>query len=116
MKYTTFSRDLSLLALTVFTLLPSYAAADSNVISTQGFQSCMPNSTIKVERMNVQFDRSTNRVTFDVAGESGEAQNVTASLEISAYGKQIYQKDFDPCATEVHVPELCPGTTTRLFI
>ena len=110
MKYTAVPRNLSLIALAVVGLTPGYVSAASNVISTNGFQSCMPNSTINVNRMNIQFDRSTNNIQFDVAGTSDTVQNVTANLEISAYGKQVYSNAFDPCGTQVHVPQLCPGT------
>lgn len=69
----------------------------------------MQNGTIQVQKMDIKFDRSTNNIQFNVAGTSEKQQNVTASLAISAYGKQVYQKDFDPCGDQVHVPQLCPG-------
>lgn len=80
-----------------------------DVLSTNGFQSCLQNGTIQVQKMNVQFDHSTNRVNFDVAGTSTKQQNVTANLEVMAYGKVVYQKEFDPCGTDPHVDQLCPG-------
>ncbi|KAL9053260.1 MAG: hypothetical protein Q9162_004868 [Coniocarpon cinnabarinum] len=107
MQSTSLFKSLPVLALAFIGLLPKYGSA-GNVISTNGFESCMPNGTIAVKKMNVQFDRSTNKINFDVAGSSQEIQNVSAALEISAYGKQVYQKGFDPCGTEIHVPQLCP--------
>lgn len=102
------STNTQLLSIALLGLLPAVGLA-GNVISTNGFASCMPNSSINVQKMNITFDRSTNNIHFDVAGVSEKQQNVTASLEISAYGQQIYQNNFDPCGDQVHVPQLCPG-------
>ncbi|KZF20101.1 DUF907 domain protein [Xylona heveae TC161] len=95
---------LSLLAVGI---LPVRVLA-GDVLKTSGFTSCLSDSDITVEKMNVQYDRSANVVTFDVAGSSAKTQNVTASLSISAYGKQVYQKEFNPCDANTHVEQLCP--------
>lgn len=79
----------------------------TDVLRTKGFSSCLDNSTIKVNNLNVQYDRSAGVVTFDVGGTSTKSQNVTASLTVTAYGKQVYQKDFDPCSPKID--QLCPG-------
>ena len=102
-------------ALTLLSLLPSAALA-GNVISTNGFSSCLQNGTIQVNKLDIKFDRTTNNIQFNVAGTSQKQQNVTASLVIDAYGEQIYQKDFDPCGGDVHVPQLCPGKSPRKAI
>ena len=57
--------------------------------------------------MNVVYNHATNAINFDVAGTSASEQNVTASLTFTAYGKQVYQKDFDPCNPPI--AQLCPG-------
>ena len=106
---TTLFNSLPLLAVTLLGILPRYASADNNILATSGFEDCLDNPTIKVQKFNVQFDRNTNMVDFDVAGNSQEIQNVTASMQITAYGKQIYENSFDPCGDKVHVPQLCPG-------
>lgn len=80
-----------------------------DVLKTSGFTTCLASSTITVDKLDVQYDRSVNTVTFDVSGSSSKEQNVTASLTVTAYGKQIYQKDFDPCAEDTKVQQLCPG-------
>lgn len=91
--------------------LLSSSAYAADVLATNGFQSCLNNGTIKVQKMNVKFDHSTNRVNFDVAGTSEKEQNVTAHLEVFAYGHTVYTKDFDPCGNDPHVDQLCPGMT-----
>lgn len=59
--------------------------------------------------MNVQFDRSTRTVVFDVSGTSSKVQNVTGSIYVTAYGQQVYSKtDFSPCDPDTYVSQLCP--------
>ena len=81
----------------------------NDVLSSSGFTNCLDNSTINVNKANVQFDRSSGTINFDVAGSSLKEQKVTASLVVTAYGKQVYQKDFDPCDNATKVDQLCPG-------
>jgi len=95
-------------ALVLGALSARVLAAD--VLRTQGFSSCLDNSTIKVDNLNIQYDRSAGVITFDVGGTSTKSQNVTASLTVTAYGKQVYQKDFDPCSPIID--QLCPGKFT----
>ena len=80
-----------------------------DVISTDGFTLCSENPTITVNEMNVQYDQSTQQVTFDVAGSSSARQNVTVKVSVTAYGQSVYSKSFDPCSTDYYVQQLCPG-------
>ena len=80
-----------------------------NVLSSSGFTNCLNNATITVNDANVQFDRSNLTVNFDVSGTSSQEQKVVASLVVTAYGNQVYQKSFDPCDTATFVAQLCPG-------
>ncbi len=59
--------------------------------------------------MNIEFDRTTNLVNFDVSGTSDKVQNVTATLTVYAYGNQVYNNSFNPCDESSHVEQLCPG-------
>lgn len=56
--------------------------------------------------MNVKYDRSTNKVTFDLAGSSEKVQEVKAVLTVTAYGKEVYRNEFDPCVQ--NITQLCP--------
>ncbi|KAI9697892.1 MAG: hypothetical protein M1820_007679 [Bogoriella megaspora] len=56
--------------------------------------------------MDVQYNQASKQITFDVAGTSEKEQNVTATMTFTAYGKQIYQRDFDPC--DPVIKQLCP--------
>jgi hypothetical protein len=80
----------------------------TNILSTDGFSTCGTNSDINVQKMNIQYNQATNKVTFDVAGTSNKEQKVMASLVVTAYGKQVYQKTFNPCDSATEVAQLCP--------
>ncbi|KAK4982043.1 hypothetical protein LTR66_009515 [Elasticomyces elasticus] len=80
----------------------------ADVLKTDGFSSCSDNPTITVNRMNIQYDKTTNEVTFNVAGSSSQIQNVTANMTVFAYGKPVYNKAFNPCDTDSYVAQLCP--------
>ena len=73
----------------------------------------MSNSDITVTTLSIQYDRTTQQLTFDVAGNSAKIENVTASLYVTAYGKQVYQKSFNPCDEGSKVDQLCPGRSLR---
>ena len=75
-------------------LLPAALAVD--VLKTTGFSTCLDDAQIKVNTMDIQYERVSNQVTFDVSGTSEKQQEVVASLIVSAYGKEVYRKDFDP--------------------
>lgn len=59
--------------------------------------------------MDVQYNRNDRTVIFDVSGKSAKSQNVTASLTVTAFGREVYRKDFDPCDDATKVDQLCPG-------
>ena len=92
--------------LSTLALLPTVLGGQ--ILQTNGFSTCGGDSSIKVNNVDISFDRSTSAVTFDVSGSSKESQDVVATLIISAYGKQIYSDTFDPCASDTHVAQLCP--------
>lgn len=70
---------------------------------------CMADSDITVTALHIQYDRTTQQITFDVAGTSSKVENVTAALYVTAYGKQVYQKSFNPCDEISKVDQLCPS-------
>ena len=85
-------------------------AFGADIISTNGFSSCSSgDSSIQVQNVDISFDRSTNKIKFNVAGTSDVEQDVTASLIVEAYGISVYDQTFDPCAEDTKVDQLCPG-------
>ena len=97
-----------LLQLFVLAALP-VRVLSADVLKTSGFTSCLDDSAISVTKLHVEYDRAKGTVTFDVGGNSAKVQNVTASLTVSAYGNQVYTKDFNPCLPGSKVAQLCPG-------
>ena len=96
------------IALLASSLISSALGAD--ILKTNGFTNCdSGDSTINVKNVDIAFDKSTNEITFDVAGSSEKEQEVTAELVVTAYGVQVYQQSFDPCADDTKVDQLCPG-------
>jgi hypothetical protein len=82
----------------------------NDVLKTNGYSSCLNgNSDITVNKLNIEFDRSTKKIKFDVSGTNGKAQKVMATLIVNAYGKEVYRNEFDPCEGSMKVDQLCPG-------
>ncbi|KEF51552.1 uncharacterized protein A1O9_12469 [Exophiala aquamarina CBS 119918] len=97
----------SAVAFASLAILPAVLAAD--ILKTDGFTNCANGTgTIKVNNVDISFDRSTNTVNFDVSGESTVEQEVTAELIVSAYGIEVYRDSFDPCSDDTKIDELCP--------
>jgi hypothetical protein len=94
-------------ALAALALTRGVLAAD--VLKTSGFTNCEQDSSIRVNNVNIEYSKTSGTVTFDVSGTSTEEQRVTASLNVTAYGIQVYSKTFDPCDNSTFVDQLCPG-------
>ncbi|TDZ15027.1 Flavin carrier protein 2 [Colletotrichum orbiculare MAFF 240422] len=83
------------------------ALADS-ILKTSSFTTCGNDSAITVQKIDIQYNNDDKTVTFDVAGTSAKSQNVTAVLDVSAYGTAIYSNSFNPCDAGTFVEQLCP--------
>ncbi|KAL2833238.1 hypothetical protein BDW59DRAFT_168955 [Aspergillus cavernicola] len=94
-------------ALAVLALLPAMIHA-ADTLSTGSFATCLTDSDIQVNKLDITFSRSTREVIFDVSGTNTKEQNVTAALSVTAYGKEVYTKDFNPCDADNYVSQLCP--------
>jgi hypothetical protein len=93
-----------------FLLLASapLGALAGDILKTNGYSNCQDNSDIQVNKLNIEFDRNTKKVKFDVAGVSKKSQKVMATLIVNAYGKEIYRNTFNPCDDATKVDQLCP--------
>ncbi|CAI6335226.1 unnamed protein product [Periconia digitata] len=80
----------------------------ANVLKTQGYSTCLDNSEVTVDNLNIEFDKDTKKVVFDVAGTSKKQQEIEATLIVNAYGRELYRNKFDPCASDTKVDQLCP--------
>lgn len=92
------------------------SAFAADVLKTTGYTLCQDDSEIKVNRMDIEFDKATKKVTFDVSGTSLKKQEVMATLVVNAYGIEVYKNEFDPCKEDTKVPQLCPGERRRTYV
>lgn len=81
----------------------------ADVLSTSGFTNCETDSSIRVNNVDISYDKTSMTVTFDVSGTSSVEQNVTAQLNVTAYGYSVYSSSFNPCESSTYVAEMCPG-------
>jgi hypothetical protein len=96
----------ALTAAALFSCLPA-GVFGADVLSTNGFTTCLDDSAIQVNALDVSYNKNSHIITYNVDGESKTAQNVTAKLVVTAYGKEFWSKTFSPC--EEGVKEMCPG-------
>ncbi|PMD39976.1 TRP-domain-containing protein [Hyaloscypha variabilis F] len=86
----------------------SGAALADQVLTTSGFSTCLASSDITVQKLNITYDNDAKTVTFDVAGTSTKSMNVSAVLNVTAYGESVYSNSFNPCDSSTYVSQLCP--------
>jgi len=97
----------STISLLLLGTLPARGLADQ-VLQTSGFSTCLSDSSITVQNVDVQYNADQKQVTFNVAGTSSKVMNVTAQLNVTAYGTKVYQNSFNPCDQATFVEQLCP--------
>lgn len=101
---------LRLLPLFLLSALPA-GVLGGDILSTTGFSQCVNNPSVKVTKLNVQYNKNTRQINFDVAGISEQPQKVEATLLVTAYGKSVYTNTFNPC--DKNMPEMCPSELSR---
>jgi hypothetical protein len=84
-------------------------ALAGSVLKTNGYSSCQDNADIKVNKLDIEFDKDSKKIVFDVGGSSEVEQKVMATLKVNAYGKEVYKSTFNPCDDGTKVEKLCPG-------
>lgn len=89
-------------------LLLANAANAAQILKTSGFTTCLSGSSITVNNVDIQYNNDNKTVSFDVSGTSTKSINVTAVLNVTAYGKAVYSNTFNPCDTATFVAQLCP--------
>jgi hypothetical protein len=99
---------LSTISLLLLGTLPGRVLADQ-ILKTSGFSTCLSAANITVQNLDIEYNNDQKTVTFDVAGTSTKVQNVTAQLNVTAYGISVYQNSFNPCSASTYVEQLCPG-------
>ncbi|KAF4962715.1 hypothetical protein FSARC_9276 [Fusarium sarcochroum] len=79
-----------------------------SVLKTSGLSDCGSEPGIRIEKLDISYDNDKQMVTFDVSGTSDKERNVSAILEVNAYGRKVYEKNLEPCGKETPIPQLCP--------
>jgi hypothetical protein len=90
------------------TLLLLGTVAGEQILKTSGFSTCASNSDITIQNVDIQYNNDDKTVTFNVAGTSTKEMKVTAVLNVTAYGKDVYSNTFKPCDPDTFVAQLCP--------
>ncbi|RDL36737.1 Uncharacterized protein BP5553_06089 [Venustampulla echinocandica] len=99
--------SLSAFSLLLLGTLPARVLADQ-ILQTTGFSTCLEGSSIEVKSADVKYNADKKQVTFDVSGISKTSINVTAQLNVTAYGNNVYHNSFNPCEASTYVAQLCP--------
>ncbi|EHA54827.1 hypothetical protein MGG_15749 [Pyricularia oryzae 70-15] len=82
--------------------------AAEDILKTSGFSNCGTTATVEVKKMEITYNASNKTVVFDISGTSSKIQNVTASLDVTAYGQSVFSNKFNPCSAATFVSQLCP--------
>ncbi|KAI1430154.1 TRP-domain-containing protein [Xylaria sp. FL1777] len=90
------------------TALLATGVLSDDILVTSGFNNCNNNSDITVDNVDIKYNNADKTVTFNVAGTSTKEQNVTAKLTVTAFGQDVYDNEFNPCAQATFVKQLCP--------
>ncbi len=81
----------------------------TQILKTSGFSTCLGNSNLTVNTVDIEYNNDNKTVSFNVAGSSTVSMNVTAVLNVTAYGNSVYSNTFNPCDAATFVSQLCPG-------
>ena len=98
---------------TTFLALSSLTSA-INLIESKSLNPCQDNSSFTATLFNVIFTPDNNTLAFDVVGVSSITGNVTAELEVIAYGYVAVRQKLDPCT--MNLQGLCPMNTGQINI
>lgn len=103
----TASRSAARKALCMGAMLMTGVMGDQ-MLTTTGFTDCGSLPSITIQQLSMTYDNDARTITFDIEGTSTNSQNVTASLDVTAYGINAFTNSFNPCDPKTSVAELCP--------
>lgn len=112
MPLTSFSKTLWLLLATVFTI--PHAAVAARYIESKSLNPCQANSLFTATLFNVIFTPNNGSLAFDIVGVSSISGNVSADIEVIAYGLSILKRPLDPCTSNLQ--GMCPMNTGQINI
>ena len=112
MNLSSSTRSFFLLLATIAILSPLASAI--RLIESSSLNPCQDNSSFTATLFNVVFTPDNNTLAFDVVGVSSIQGNVTAELEVIAYGYTALRQTLDPCT--MNLEGLCPMNTGQINI
>lgn len=112
MPLTSFSKTLWLLVATVFTI--PHTASAARYIESKSLNPCQANSLFTATLFNVIFTPNNGSLAFDIVGVSSISGNVSADIEVIAYGLSILKRPLDPCTSNLQ--GMCPMNTGQINI
>jgi len=91
-------------------LLSLFALSSSSsailLLESEALEVCQENSGFTASLFEVVFTPGNNSLAFDAVFISTISGNVTAEIDVIAYGYNAIQKTLDPC--ELNLSGLCP--------
>lgn len=100
--------------LTALVALSPFTSA-IKLLESSSLNPCMANSKFSATLFNVLFTPQNGSLTFTINGVSAISGNVTAQLDVIAYGLNIYKKIINPC-DEKDFAGLCPMNTGPIVL
>lgn len=102
-----------LLLTTLLTCSPLASAI--RLIKSNSLISCQDVSNFTASLFDVVFTPDNNTLTFDIVGVSSISGNVTAEIQVIAYGYTALSETLDPCAS-TSLNGMCPMNTGDIDI
>ena len=103
----------SLLSLFAAISLTPFARAE-NLIESNSLNSCMTGSNFTATLFNVAYTPKNNSISLNINGVSSISGNVTAQLQVKAYGFNILNETLNPCT--MGLAGFCPMHTGQINI
>lgn len=89
-------------------LLAFPLSSAERLIESRSLNPCKANSNFTASLFNVVFTPDNNTLTFNIIGVSEIEGNVTAELDVFAYGHKVLNKVLDPCEQGEGLAGICP--------
>lgn len=93
-------------------LLWAPAAYAMRLIESRSLNSCLENSEFTASKFHVSFTPENRSVSVNVIGVSSISGNITAKVEVFAYGYLAVEQTVDPCG--LNLEGICPMNRGRI--
>lgn len=97
----------TILAVAIFARMA--LSAENNLHTIGHSTTCMVNPLIAVQKLDISFNNDNRTISFFVSGHSNSTMNITATLNLTVAGRQVYADPLDPCKSSTFVKGLCPS-------